>query len=387
MRKLFAFFLAFISLSALGRTDTIVSLLTAFPGKDIYELEGHSAIRLNMGEGRDYAVSYGIFDFNAPNFVYRFVKGETDYMVGIVPFELFLKSYVVQGRRIEELPLDLTAEEKKKLIELINENLLPQNRVYRYNYVKDNCATRPFKMIEASLCDTLVPGGISEDILASSKTFREVMRHYHQNYPWYQFGIDLALGAGIDYPLQPREYAFVPMLMAEQVNGARVGDRRIAPRTVVINDLPEDNAVDGPTPWFLTPLFVCWLIFIILLGVTVYDNLRCRVTRWVDAVYYGLLGLAGLLLTFLIFVSVHEATSPNYLYLWLNPLCLIPTIFIWFRRTQRIVLCYQIADTAIVIGFLIAWYWIPQSANAAFFPLILATIMRSASYVRISLRR
>ena len=42
-----------------------------------------------------------------------------------------------------------------------------------------------------------------------------------------------------------------------------------------------------------------------------------------DTIYFNIAGLAGLLLTFLIFVSVHYATSPNWLYLWLNPLCFI----------------------------------------------------------------
>ena len=29
----------------------------------------------------DSVWNFGIFDFREPNFVYRFVKGETDYMV------------------------------------------------------------------------------------------------------------------------------------------------------------------------------------------------------------------------------------------------------------------------------------------------------------------
>ncbi len=82
---------AVLGLSA--QNDTVVSLVTCYPGSDVYELEGHTAIRVDMGEGRDYAVSYGIFDFDAPNFIYRFVKGETDYMVGLVPWDYFISSY------------------------------------------------------------------------------------------------------------------------------------------------------------------------------------------------------------------------------------------------------------------------------------------------------
>ena len=36
-----------------------------------------------------------------------------------------------------------TEEEKERLIALLTENYRPENRVYRYNFFYDNCATRP----------------------------------------------------------------------------------------------------------------------------------------------------------------------------------------------------------------------------------------------------
>lgn len=89
----------------------------------------------------------------------------------------------------------------------------------------------------------------------------------------------------------------------------------------------------------------------------------------------------GLLLTFLIFVSIHEATSPNYLYLWLNPLCLIVPLFIWLKKCKIYVFTYQIVNFALLIGMALLWYRLPQSANAAFLPLILADICLSITYL------
>lgn len=352
-------------------TDTVVSIVTAYPGTDIYELEGHSAIRIDMGPDGDYAVSYGMFDFNAPNFVYRFVKGETDYMVGIVPFARFVDEYRSQGRRIEELVLDLTPEQKRRLIGLLDENLRPENRVYRYNYVKDNCSTRPRRMIELAVGDTIPTAWRPE----GTQSFRDVMRSYHRNYPWYQFGIDLALGSGIDYPLSTREYGFVPMLMAGQLEQSPVAaDKR------VLADFAPDNAVEGPTPWFATPIAVCWAVFALVALTVLCDLRRGRPTRWVYTAFFGILGLAGLLIAFLIFVSVHEATSPNWLFIWLNPLCLIPAIFVWWRRARRLVWWYSVADFVVVGVALIAWPFLPQSANPAFLPLVLATLGLLGSY-------
>ena len=65
-----------------------VSLITCAPGKEIYQLEGHSALRIKRPGSYDVAVNWGVFDFNAPNFVYRFVKGETDYIGVSYPFSL-----------------------------------------------------------------------------------------------------------------------------------------------------------------------------------------------------------------------------------------------------------------------------------------------------------
>lgn len=94
-----------------------------------------------------------------------------------------------------------------------------------------------------------------------------------------------------------------------------------------------------------------------------------------------MLGLAGCLLTFLIFISVHEATSPNYLFAWLNPFCLIPATFIWKKNCKTALFCYQIVNFAVLLLLLATWPVLPQSANAAFLPLVLADMLRAANYI------
>ena len=365
-------------------TDTLVSIVTCYPGNDIYELEGHTALIIRLNDGTDVAVHWGLFDFDAPGFVYRFVKGETDYMCGWMPWSRFVEAYRHDGRRVDEQVLDLTSEQKHRIVALLENNLQPQNRVYRYNYVKDNCATRPMQIIHEAIGDSLRPGPCMFDTWSRPTSFRDVMRFYHENYPWYQFGIDLALGSGIDYPLQPAEYSFAPLLLEQQIAGATLHRRHIARPIRTVVAFPADNVVEDPTPWYLTPMAVCWAIFLLLLWATIRDQRRKRVTKWVDALYFGIMGLAGLLLTFLIFVSVHEATSPNYLYIWLNPLCLIPVVFIWLKNGCKVVFCYQIINFAVVFTGLACWWWLPQSANAAFLPLVLGDLLRAGSYIKLT---
>lgn len=359
--------------------DTTVSFAIFMPGPDIYELEGHAALRLSMPQG-DFAVSFGTYDFEQPNFVYHFVKGETDYWTTVMPWDIFISPYLRQGRAIYNLQLDLTPAQVRAVVDTTEIYLLPENRTYRYNYVKDNCATRPLSILEKALGPRLKLGKVGSVGDEDLKTFRTVMRHYHSNYPWYQFGIDLALGSGIDYEISAHEQNFAPVLLLEQLQGATIDGHPLVKQSRQLNPGAVDATLDG-TPWLLSPMAVALLVLLATIVLTIRDVRRRRVTRWFDAALFGIFGLAGCLLTFLIFVSVHEATSPNYLYLWLNPLCLIPAIFIWIKKLKKVVLCYQIANFVVVFAMAISWPWLPQSLNTAFIPLILSDLIRSASYI------
>ena len=60
-----------------------ISLITCSPGTQVYELFGHTGLRVR-DDARDIDVvfHYGVFSFDTPNFIYRFTKGETDYSIG-----------------------------------------------------------------------------------------------------------------------------------------------------------------------------------------------------------------------------------------------------------------------------------------------------------------
>ena len=362
-----------------------VWFVNIYPGEDIYELEGHSAILIEDGYGSGAVVSYGQFDFASPGFVYRFVKGETDYCVGVFPRDRFVQAYRQAGRRMVAHRLAMDSVQIARLAELVAENLRPENRVYRYNYVKDNCATRPLRIVERAIGDTILLPPTEFDAESSrTVSFRNIMRHYHSNYPWYQFGIDLALGSGIDYRLNHREEAFAPVVLDSQLQGATVGGRPLVTDSEVIIDVPADNVVAAPTPWYIAPMFVCWLVFGLILLSCLSDLRRGEMRRWVMSLYFGILGLAGLLLSFLMFVSVHEATTPNWLYVWINPLCLVASIFIWLKSGKKVLMSYQIVNFVALLLLGIAWPWIPQSTNPAFLPLYLADIMLAVTYIKLN---
>lgn len=361
------------------RDSVIVSLVTCWPGAEVYELCGHEAIRVRgvnaEGQPVDSVWNYGTFDFAQPNFIYRFVKGETDYMLSSYPFAWFMPEYMSAGRRVVEQDLNLSREEASRLHRMLRDEARPPHNVYRYNYVLDNCATRIIERLDQAADERV----IYPDTIAFG-TFRREMRAYHRDYPWYQFGIDLALGSGLDRELRANEEMFVPTVMSDRYAKATLGDGR--PLVSDTRQLTPDSghATLPPTPWYLTPNFWSAICFILMAAFSVFMAWKRRILRWLYCLWFAIIGLGGCIIAFLVFASDHEATSPNMLLLWLNPLQLIMAVCVWWPRAHwpvNIMAWYNI----VVLGILlIIWPFQLQSANPAFFPLMGATLALSIVY-------
>lgn len=381
MKHILALLLLLLPLASPAAPRATVSLLTCVEGSDIYELEGHTGLRIRFDNGEDITVNWGVFDFNSPGFVYRFVKGETDYMAAPFPTALFVDSYRREGRSVREQVLRLDSLQTERLLAMVWRNLEPANRVYRYNYVLDNCATRPLAIIEGAIGDTLALS-LPAVPRPERATFRQAMRHFHASYPWYQFGIDTALGSGIDREVSDREASFAPLMLAQMIEGARLpsGEPLVVADRWLTGGPDAPSVALGPTPVHLTPLFWGWTLFAVAFTVTILQmrGIR-RWARWFDTVWFTLTGLEGLVLTFLIFVSVHEATSPNWLYLWLNPLCFIGAVAPWLKSGKRLEICYQSVNFALLIVLGVLFASGVQSPNPAFIPLMAATALRAVS--------
>lgn len=354
--------------------DITISLITCYPGEEIYELCGHSAIRVR-GEGIDSVWNYGIFDFNQPNFVYRFVKGETDYRGASYPFRWFMPEYVESGRRVVEQDLNLTPEEAGRLHEILKESVLPENAVYRYNYIKDNCSTRILNHVDsASSTKIIYPDSVRYG------TFRNEMRAYHSGYPWYQFGIDLALGSGLDEKTGSRQEMFVPVEMMRNAASAHFADGRPLVKATRILNQGTPTATESPTPWYLAPFFWAWLLTLGIACIVAWNIVTGRFYTPVYVAWFSLLGLAGCVVAFLVFFSEHESTSPNVLILWLNPLQWLFAISVGFRNLRPLGMLMAFYNIVAVGALLIVSPFITQSFNPAFFPLMASTVGLAAAY-------
>ena len=72
---LVALFIIFpYKVSAQHQDSILISLLTCSPGNKIYTLFGHNGLRYqNLTRNIDIVFNYGVFDFDTPNFIYRFI--------------------------------------------------------------------------------------------------------------------------------------------------------------------------------------------------------------------------------------------------------------------------------------------------------------------------
>ena len=362
-----------------GVSDSIsVSLITYYPGSIIYELYGHASIKIGFHNGSGVLYNYGIFDFNSPNFVYRFIKGETDYMVKGYSAEYILRGYA--RRKVVEQVLNLTQEQAYRAAEYLYNNALPWNATYRYNYVLDNCSTRPRDVIEYAS-----EGTIEYPPMQDTTTFRKMMHRCNANYAWSQFGIDMALGTGLDRTITYREQMFIPMVLMNACAGATIkhNDERVplVKETFILNEGCEQGNILPPNPWWTTPMFVFSLLLTIAIAITIFDLRRAKVSRWFDSIIYGIFALDGLLMFFLIFISTHEATSPNWNGVWINPFYLLPAILVWIKSAKKVLYFYHFTNFAVLFALIASWHWIPQEANIAFLPLILSSAVRSVNYI------
>ncbi|MCE5206446.1 MAG: DUF4105 domain-containing protein [Porphyromonadaceae bacterium] len=360
-----------------------ISLLTASPWYGaVYALFGHTAILVqDDSTGVDAVFNYGFFDSSQPNFIYRFVKGETDYILGVTSFEDFLSEYSYKGQEVTIQELNLSPVGKQKLYEALFINALPENREYRYNFFYDNCATRPRDMVESQVDGKIIYAGT-----LSKQTYRDLVHECTEDYPWLMFGIDLVIGSEADRILDVREKMFIPHYLMNSFQDASVQVNDTLRQSLVKNQevlLKLDNKKNTPkVPTPLTPFVTAILLLALTLLISLFQLIKLNTTRlflFYDTLLFGIAGLGGVVLFFLMFFSEHPAMMPNWNFVWLNLFALIVTFFFWVNSAKNIVYFYHFINFALLTLFLFLWWLIPQTLPVATIPFSLSLWLRSGT--------
>lgn len=361
-------------------TDSIrFSLLTCAPGTEIYSLFGHTAIRYeNYTRRIDVAFNYGMFSFNTPNFIFRFVAGETDYQLGITPYSYFEAEYAMRGSSVYQQVLNLTQSEKERLLTILENNYLPENRIYRYNYFYDNCTTRARDKIEEC-----IEGKVVYPDSLSGKSYRSIVHEFTAGSPWDEFGIDLCLGAEADKEINKRQQMFSPFYMKYYASNAYIVDAGGTRRPLILDETKiVDVEPEEVQPGFILSPLMCGALFLALCVVMVWGQWKTQRIWWGwDIVLYGLQGLAGCIIAFLFFFSVHPTVGSNWLLILFNPIPLLYLPFMVYKAVKRKKDYYHVGNMVYLTLFITILPFCGQEFNLTVLPLALGLLVTSASHV------
>lgn len=361
-------------------TDSIrFSLLTCAPGTEIYSLFGHTAIRYeNYTRRIDVAFNYGMFSFNTPNFIFRFVAGETDYQLGITPYSYFEAEYAMRGSSVYQQVLNLTQSEKERLLTILENNYLPENRIYRYNYFYDNCTTRARDKIEEC-----IEGKVVYPDSLSGKSYRSIVHEFTAGSPWNEFGIDLCLGAEADKEINKRQQMFSPFYMKYYASNAYIVDAGGTRRPLILDETKiVDVEPEEVQPGFILSPLMCGALFLALCVVMAWGQWKTQRIWWGwDIVLYGLQGLAGCIIAFLLFFSVHPTVGSNWLLILFNPIPLLYLPFMVYKAVKRKKDYYHVGNMVYLTLFITILPFCGQEFNLTVLPLALGLLVTSASHV------
>jgi hypothetical protein len=352
--------------------EATVSVITCGPGnEEAFTAYGHTALRIKDPRlGFDRVYNYGTFDFNTPNFYGKFATGRLNYMLSVSSFDRFIAEYLYEERWVKEQVLDLDINKKQAVFAFLEDNYLPENKFYRYDFFYDNCATR---VIDA-LIEIYGEGIAFDSANYEDITFREMIDRYQAPFPWADFGVDLALGSVIDTKMNYMEFRFLPDYVFSMLANGKYNGEPLVLQTKELGYQKEDFHYQA---WF-SPALMVGLLFAISILFSIRDLRRRKTSKGFDIALFTITGLLGVLVLWLWFGTAHSATAKNYNLLWANPFHLIGAIFLIFsKKLKDWVASYFLGITLLTAMTLTGAIFIPQQFHLLFFPLMAIVMLRS----------
>jgi hypothetical protein len=304
-----------------------ISLLTMGAGEHPFTKFGHSALWVHdAATARDEIYNYGTFAFDSPTLFFDSAQGKLPYWLSVQSLGGTLRSYSEAQRSLLVSELELTPSERDALYSALRENERPENRYYRYDFYRDNCATRIRDAI-----DRVIGGQIHAQAQKPARmSFRSHTLRLVADDAVLYAALDLAVGRGTDSPITFWDEGFLPSRLRDLLlNTHIVRDGRTLPlvrseREMLPSSFPEPRA--APPDWIgryfrvgiaLAALFAA-------LGLGAHSGGRLRGALAVAFMALALpLGLVGSALCYLTFISWHFAAANNCNVLLLPPWLLL----------------------------------------------------------------
>lgn len=199
------------------RSELSISLLTMGPGDHPFTKFGHDALLVQNGRTAS-VYNYGTFAFDSPWLIVDFLRGRFRYWLSVAPLDRVLRQYAADNRSVVVQELRFTLAERQSIANFLAWNARDENKYYKYDYYRDNCATRVRDVIDHAL-----DGRLHERTgTPASMTFRAHTLRLTADDRFLTLGLDLAMGDLIDKPITAWEEMFLPSRVEESVRLVRV---------------------------------------------------------------------------------------------------------------------------------------------------------------------
>lgn len=220
-----------------------------------------------------------------------------------------LAGYVADNRRVTVQTLNLSLEQKQKLLTHLSWHEQPENATYRYDYFRQNCSTKVRDALDLAL------GGELSAVFSkrpSEQSYRSSLGEYSKGLLWMHIGVNLALGSPVEEPLSEYALFYLPDRLSAALQQVPAGAGLGGPLVTNTSVLHQGTvpASPGPAILSLTSLLLLSGLFLIA---------RFAVIAKIWALVSGLLGSVLLVLWL---ATDHWAAAQNPTILALSPLLL-----------------------------------------------------------------
>lgn len=301
-----SFYTAFWAQNIQLSKNATVSVITCGIGNESYSLFGHTAIRIKDEVNFvDAVYNYGAFDFNTPNFVPKFAKGDLEYFAVANRFTDFISNYASENRSVEEQELNIPLSLKQKLFENLNTSLASGDSHYTYKFIDKNCTSMAIDIINKTLGSSIITKKTDTDL-----TYRSILYPYFDNHFYEKLGTSIIFGTKVD---ELGTKLFLPLELQKSLQLIQYNHQLLAPKNKVLLQVEETHL----SSWWNN--IYSYLVFIALLMII---N-----KRGIHHFYFITLGVVGLLFLFMGLYSNHLELANNYNVLLFNPLLLVLVLF------------------------------------------------------------
>ena len=368
-------FLSWVTFSqSIPYSDNIViSVLTCAPGDELYSQFGHSAFRIqDFNKHYDVVYNYGVFDFKKPNFYTNFAKGKLYYKLDKVPYNYFYQQYQYENREVKKQVLNLSLDQRKKLILFLENNAKPENATYQYDFFYNNCATKIRAVLDEVFPNEIV---IKDDHITTSFTMRDLINNNVPHNTWANVGINIALGSVVDVKATSNEYQFLPKYIFEAFNNATINNNPLIKESATI--LAIDNArINKQGVSILSPYSILSILSLLIIWITFIDFKKKKRNKTLDFILLFTTGVTGVLSLLLWFATNHTTTINNLNILWAFAPNLIISFVILRNNTPKWISNYFKLLILFLILLIVVWTFKVEAFAYGMTPIFIALGVR-----------